>query len=705
MPRASNVAIDKTFVGGRISQATGLNYPENSCVDEMNCVFDERGFVRRRYGIDYESAFEQKTIDSNDKAISSFIWRNAAGDGTMDLVVVQIGSTLHFYKASNSVSLSFGAIIDTVDLSAFTPLESPGGTVESNECTYASGLVYLFVFHPFLDPIYIVYTKATDQVDATRINVQIRDLEGLNDSLAVDNRPGSLSASHNYNLLNQGWDAAKITTWNSSQSNFPSNADVWWLFRNATTDVFDPSVQGSFNRGNSPAPRGHYILNAFNQDRSTTSGLSVGASVTTSGQRPAVGAFFAGRVFYSGINSGNFTTKILFTQIIETVEEFDQCFQEADPSSETLFELQPTDGGIINIPEAGNIYKLQPFGDYLLVFGYNGVWAITGSQGIGFTADDYSVSLIDRIRSINHTSFVDINGVPVWWNLNGIYTLGTDDKGALVIKSLTDTTIKDYFTTIPFLSKRQARGTYNQLTHIIQWLYRTTEATDPNSIYSYDRILNYNTLTGAFYTWSIPIGNYPIVHSIQTCDTGGSFALNANIVVDEFAVTVVDQFGETVVDFGLGSSANLATSMLTKYLVSDGDEFTWAESVSGNGYVDWLTASSPGTEYDSFLVTGYKTPTQGVSNFQTNYLFVFSEAPEQQKYNVQSQWNFANSGNSGKWSSNQLVNITPTNYDFFRRKLLMRGNGHALSLKFSSVGDVGFNLIGWSMYQTSNSVP
>jgi hypothetical protein len=707
MARTPGINLDNSFVGGRVSQATALNFPANACIDESNCVFDERGFARRRYGIDYETGATTKVIDRSSSAVSIFLWRNATGDGTSDIAVVQVGNTLYFYLANNVIGLSSGALATTVTLSTFTPTEGAGGTILANECQFSSGLSYLFVFHPYLDPFYVTYDKVAQTVTANRITVQQRDFDGVNDALAIDNRPGTLTAVHNYNLLNQGWDATKITSWFTSQANYPANTDVWWLYRNAITDSFDPTVSGDFNKGNTPAPKGHYVLNSFNQDRSAVSGLAIGAAVTTSGVRPSVGAFFAGRVFYAGINSSTYTTKILFSQTIETTNDFGLCYQEQDPSSEQLFDLLPTDGGVINIPEAGIIYKLAPFGDSLLVFGYNGVWSISGSKGIGFSADDYTVTLVGNIRCVSSSNFVVVDGVPVWMNLNGVYSISNDANGNMLINSLSDKSIKEYFKTIPFLSKRQARGAYNPITHTIQWLYRSTVATDPGNIYEFDRVLNYNVLTGAFYTWTISspsVSPAVRVNGIICLDTGGSTNLSASTVVDNGVNTVTDSLGNIVVTYGLGTiSSTASTTIVTKFLTSSANagsyKFTWSESATNNGYKDWIAAGNP-TNYTSYFVTGYKIPTQGAKKFQTNFLYAFSDAPDATKFTVQTQWDFANLSEANRWSNRQLVNITPTGYDFKRSRLLLRGSGHALAIKFSSVDDTGFSLAGWAMEST-----
>jgi len=49
------------------------------------------------------------------------------------------------------------------------------------------------------------------------------------------------------------------------------------------------------------------------------------------------------------------------------------CYQVNDPTSDQLFDLLPTDGGVIVIQGCGSIYKLFPLQNALLVFAANGV--------------------------------------------------------------------------------------------------------------------------------------------------------------------------------------------------------------------------------------------------------------------------------------------------------------------------------------------
>lgn len=307
--------------------------------------------------------------------------------------------------------------------------------------------------------------------------------------------------------------AEPISYYRSRTGKYPSNSTVWWAFRRPIElgtkeppktylEVFDPSLRHQVTTGNSPAPKGHYILKAFRQDRSAVSGVG-GMSVDDAGAfRPSCVAFYAGRVFYSGVNTVGFNTKVYFSQILEKASDAQRCYQSLDPTAEDLRDLLASDGGVVNIPEMSEVYYLHAMGQSLYVFARNGVWSISGSGGIGFRANDFSVSKVSGIPSISSMSFVSVEGAPVWWNQTGVYTIAMDGNGQSAVRSLTEDTIKQFFDTIPTENKTYVKGAYDPLLKRAQWVYRSDPIVDIADRWKYDTILNLDTSTGAWYVFT-----------------------------------------------------------------------------------------------------------------------------------------------------------------------------------------------------------
>ena len=458
MPRTAATSIHNNFTRGLVTESTALNFPEDGCTETYNCVFDEKARVYRRLGIDFESSYGTQTANRAGTVVASYYWKAAAGNGDNALSILQVGSTLYFYLVDTG-ALSDN-VIDTLDLTTFSPAGAP--SPEENECEFAAGNGYLFVSHPELETFYVEYDEDAETISATQIDIYSRDFIGVDDSLDIDERPSSLSSEHNYNLLNQGWyvsfpysgaDTAPrqsvITSWNSQRAtDYPANSDIWWLHLRASSDGDPPEFvdfdEVGHERGNSPAAKGHFLLKAFYQDRSDVSGVS-GLDVVSSGYyRPSTLAFHAGRVWYGGVTGQKFSNRIYFSQIVEDTEQFGRCYQQNDPTDRDNYDLLPSDGGVIQIQEAGSIIKLFPLDNNILVFASNGIWSITGSEGIGFRANDYTVRKVSSTGALTASSFVDISGYPAWWNEEGIYLASVDQVGSIQEQSLTDKTIKEF---------------------------------------------------------------------------------------------------------------------------------------------------------------------------------------------------------------------------------------------------------------------
>lgn len=708
MPRQIATSVEKNFVKGLITEASGLNFPENACTETYDCVFNLTGSVERRLGFDFEAGYAEKTINRTDLAISSYLWKNVAGDGNLSLFVMQVGPTIYFFDTSGT-AVSAGALTTTLALSSF--LASGAPAPDQQECQYSSGNKYLIVTHPYCAPFYVSFNTSTKVASGTAITLQIRDLEGdTADPYAVDERPtsdlASLDVHHKYNLYNQGWITDNLNSWDSSQTTMPSNVDVMWSFKNSS-DAFDMGTLAHVMHGNSAAPKGHFILTLWDQDRETVSGITGATKANTSYQRPSTSAFFSGRIFYSGLNYLGHNCNIYFTQIIERDAQYGYCYQSNDLTSEGVFDLEPSDGGVIRIPEAGTIYKLVSLAGALAVFANNGIWIITGSTGLGFSAKDYTIARLSTINALSASSFVDVGGVPAWWNAEAIYILAPGQGGSFTPQPLSYTTVKSFYDDIPITCKLAAKGFYNPITGVIQWLYRSTGYGTPTERYTYDRIMNYNINTQAFYPWKVP-ATAVTFNGIVVLD-GAHGAVDNVTILDAAGDTVVDAASDTVTVFTFvtsGSGSVPAFKYITSYVSGGSYKFSMAESNSID-LLDFVSLDAVGQSYTSYFISGYKLHGSGNRKFQPQWLTTFNDiSGGAVKYYFQSIWDYAVIGSgTGRWSTNQLVTRTNTDFAVGTRRLKIRGSGKALQFKVTSFQNEPFNIIGWVGWETANSMP
>ena len=462
---------------------------------------------------------------------------------------------------------------------------------------------------------------------------------------------------------------------------YPSNADVWWSFRNTNVQqatpsgAFDPAVINAYVvLSNVQAAQGGVILDAFNQKKNM---YSIGVTNTTTTSRPSNGCWFAGRVFYTGVNASfqptgdapyyTWTENIYFSQIITKPNQFGYCYQQDDPTDPDNFDLLPDDGGVIVIQGSGVIYKLIPVQNGLIVFAANGIWFITGSQGIGFAATDYTVTKISGIQSISSTSYINVLGWPIFWNEEGIYHVKPSEQGGgLQVENMALGTILTFFNEIPLQSKKYARGDYNPITFVVQWLYRDTNETDITSRYHFNRMLNINTYKGPFYPYSVQSTN-PYVCGIN---------------------------------YVAGPGGSTSPDPTFKYLTSFGGDTTFSEERDFINWVDFNSASA--VDYISTFTTGYLIHGSAQRQFGIEYIYIYTDNFENTAYSLQALWNFSTSGNSGKWSAPQVVNNNLPNFGNLFRRLRLRGHGLAVQLKFTSISGQPFNFVGWSIMENQS---
>lgn len=712
MPLSVASAVENSFIKGLITEASGLNFPENACTETYNCVFNFDGTVERRPAFDFELDFTTKTINRTGGVVNTYLWRNVAGDGNTNVFVAQIGGTLYFWRLPSSGPLSTGAVAATVTLSSFMPAGAP--VPDTVECQFTNGNGFLFVTHPTLESFYVAYNTATDAVTTTQIALTIRDLEGdtadpqsITDTSRLTADKSTVDHHHLYNIYNQGWTDVNLNTWDSARTDMPNNIDVMWTFKNAS-ETFDTTLVDKIVRGNTPAPRGHYILNLYNQDRATVGGVTNATVLSLGYQRVSTCAFFSGRVFYAGVNYVGYNSRIYFTQIVEHADQYGFCYQKNDPTSESLFDLGPDDGGFISIPEAGTIMKLVAITGGLLIFAQQGVWFVSGSTGLGFAANDYNVTKIASVQTLSNNSFVDIGGYPAFWNGDGIYIVGPPTGGAIVptIHPLTFTTIKSFYNDIPLACKAQARGSFNFTTGEVQWLYRSTAAPALEQQYEFDRALIYNAFTQAWYVWKISPSDVKVNGIFVYPSDSGSISVTQ--VIDALAENVVDASANPVVIY---TSTALVHQPSFKYLVTypngSGSYLTTFADATSTQYLDWLTHTGTGIDYESYFITGYKIHGQGLRKYQPTWINFFSKTDTSgtTEYYVQGRWDYATSADTGRWSSKQLVKNTDTNYSHGIKRIKMRGHGKVFQMRVSSLTGKPFKLDGWASYETSETVP
>lgn len=394
--------------------------------------------------------------------------------------------------------------------------------------------------------------------------------------MAIDTRPTTLTNTHQYNLRNQGWPEEFVCAPNRSGNNaapittdpieytksilgvYPSNADVIYLSRlqgageARNLNTYSPWDLDKIIQGNTPAARGHFIINAFDRNRQDVSGISgiydEDRDVDTS--RPISVAFAFGRVWYL-MRDGH----LYYSQTILQIDQASKCFQEADPTAEDVNELVATDGGEMDVTGIGRAYSLVSAGDELLIMADNGIWSVSGGTDTGFTATNQIIRKITTQGVLGPESSCEVEGAVFYWGEGGIYLLTPNEAtGLLEPLNVSETTIQTFYIAIPETGKKHCRSKYDPRTKKIFWMYNDTEDYDGvNFRYAYNKFLVFDTTIQAFYTYSIAydLDNLPFVAGL----------IEKESIAFELEQENVTNSGTTVTNGGITVTATVSTAV------------------------------------------------------------------------------------------------------------------------------------------------
>jgi hypothetical protein len=597
-----------------------------------------------------------------------------------------------------------------------------------------------------------------------RIFVKVRDVWGVDDGLGIDERPSTLSDTHYYNLFNQGWgelqttktvttgatlrtieretvsvkeeNTVKIDQVQSDRSDYPSNAEIQNLYASTIVD--------SVRTNSSPAPKGRFVIDLFRrgwsrkQQLNRSSGLNLLDDIEAN--RFTVVKEYADRIFYSGVNSRisegdirspDYGSMVFFSEQFKSKESFRKCHQEADPTSEDFSELVATDGGFISIVEANDILALQQFGNFLLVFASNGVWAITGPDGV-FAADNYQVTKITSTGAIAASSVVTAENSVMYWSHEGVYAITPSEiKDSLQVQPVIETTIQTFYNSIPSAGKLHAKGIYDRVERRVRWLYNDDSAYDGvTNKEQYNKELIFDATLGAWYSYDF--GTAWIRGYIRTSPYAS--VLSVQDVV--YNGDPVEYNGDQVTYTTAQRSSSLST---TKYLIEgynaaadgSGDPSTLhitAAELSESSFLDWVGNSYinvQGVDAAATALASWTTGGDVTRRKDIEYLHLFFRRtetgvdgdgnpidPSGCQYRV--RWDFADSSNSGKFSPERqgyrykrmftvpVDGLLDYGQEVLVTKNRVRGSGKSLAIEINSEPGKDLHMHGYAVTLLGN---
>lgn len=736
MPQSLNQKTVNTFVRGLITEAGELTFPPDASVAEDNCLLRRDGSRRRREAIELEQDYALSSFTVADHEIVSVgSWVNVGGNAEKEYLVVQHGSTLNFYlKGSMPFSGASNVVVATVDLSTHEHAGSSGA--ENYKCNFSSINGKLIVASPAINTIYVSESSG-GVISSSEISFKVRDFAFLSDRDALSDETATSSPSNDrkYDTYNSGWfddpssttdGLAALTTYQGSNSSKWPPLNLPWFAAKTSTGTFSVAEFDKIQAGSTLITNGHYVLDFFEKNRNSASGLT-GLPSTSETTRFSCVAAFQNRVFYSGLNSEENSNVILFSKSLEPLvtgiasdtSSLGICHQVNDPTSENFYDLLDTDGGEIRIPEAYGIKVLHPFNNSLYVFAENGVWLIRGIDDV-FTATGYAVNKLTSVGIVNASSFVSADGVPFWWSHYGIHTLAFDSQTFQSSEqNISIGTIQSLFDNISNTAKSKVSAVFDRTNKRIFWAYPNEDETVESKV---NNLLVLDTALQAFYTWTI---------SDAASDTPQvlGLAYYSGFSVEDVDYTIINSSGETAI------SSSGDTVVVTRpsetdtgdpYIVAlvkdpTTDKLTMA-TFTGTNFLDWGSAN-----YSSYAETGYDFMGDVMFDKNAPYLQVLLKQTETgwtgnetdgydpvrpSSILVSSYWDFKRSPTATQqgYRLKYFPVVDPGDLSSFdypksvvQTRLKIRGKGKSMRFRFESEEGKDFHLLGYAVIHARNN--
>lgn len=286
------------FNKGINTEAPLTQWPEGYSIDEQNFDLLIDGSRRRRPGIALEAGNVPLTAPGHSTDASSamkpYRWSDAGLISGNNLVVVQVGSYVHFWVEPTSGALGTPQwAINLGDHAARYTDPYTGDAYSANSamireaiCDFTQVNGKLIIVNANVEVLLVTYVAGSLEIE--ELKLKERDLFGVDDGVSVLTQPTSLSNSHEYNLSNRGWLPGNVTNFFSSVGLYPSKNMLQYIGNRSQTatgvapeqgtKLFTPAALNKELFTNMSAPQGHNIREVFNRRNSFSSVLS---TVTT----------------------------------------------------------------------------------------------------------------------------------------------------------------------------------------------------------------------------------------------------------------------------------------------------------------------------------------------------------------------------------------------------------------------------------------
>jgi len=745
------------FVGGLVSEAPVLDFPQNAMKEGQNFVLNSDGSLDRRLGMGYEDSYAligtSISTSEENPSVNSFRWRDVGGNSELEFLIVQSGNSLFIFDTGEEF-LTRDGLLDTVTLS---------GVLNTDRCSFASvdGKVVIATGRATVS--ILSYVNGSFTLDSERLLV--RDLWGVEDIFSVGGvtynlregsgltlRPTSLTGTHEYNLRNQSFGKGRSNKNTESKdpldesltilNAYQSNADSVWLGLDAD-DVYDAEIMDKLQQGTSESANGSFIIDVLDRGSSRQAeinslylkesydAVSLGLVKDSTPGGASTVEQFAGRVFYGGfsgiVDNGDthspiLNSYVLFSRVVSSTADLNKCYQEGDPTSRDFAELLDDDGGFVRVSGMRTLLEMVQVGEVLLLIADNGVWALRGDSGDQFRGTAYTVQKVTDYGAISPDSVVEAGESIYYWSESGIISVERDQFGTYIASNISTGVIQSFFNDISEEGKNNSIGAFDRQDNTIRWVYK------PDLSLSQTKELVLDLKLKAYYSISIE-SQGPEIKNIVAVPSY-TRGITVDTITSEGVVVT-----EAGVPIEISSEARRPLLRSLKYIstISSGNNvsFTFSE-YNNQSFKDWEEFDGIGVDAKAFLLTGATTVGQTnlmkQSPYLHNYFFRTEDGFEQDaegnliplnpsSCKVRVQWDFSTGSVSNRWSSlyqayrykreyyaSGTADTYDTGLELIMTKNKIRGRGKALSIYMETEPEKDCRIVGWTLSINGNAI-